>query len=290
MVVLLVDGSSVGWRAYHAMSTANLSSRGFPTGMILGFLRLVRNALDLVGANYCKVAWDGGNAAFRREIFPAYRKHVGPPDPELEKRRAEFRPQRDWLNKTLPLFGIGSWYCKGWEADDLLGFWINGIEKYIVMSGDRDMRQLVSKKVSVLPPDGELITYDTFEKVIGFSNPTKYFWYRVLTGDGSDKIPGVGKIGDIRGKRLIEQGWPKTPTSELSTQQIANAQRNFHLMHIPNAAKRLKEAIQAKETALDGFEPKRNLLLAKKELESIELDSLTDYWGEWANPFRNLEK
>jgi len=294
MVVLLVDASSVGWRALHAMSSADLTSRGFPTGMILGFLRLVRDALDKTGANFCQVAWDGGSAAFRRELFPEYRIRHDVPDPELEKRRAAFRMQREWLNKHLPLFGIGSWYCKDWEADDLLGYWTlgkeKGIDKYIVMSGDRDMRQLISKSISVLPPDGALITADTFHAIVGISNPTKYFWYRVLTGDASDKIPGVGKIGEKRGKVLIEKGWPKSAKDELTAQQVANAQRNFHLMHIPSAGKLLQEAMQSKQTKLEGFKQVRNLLAAKNALESIGMGSLTDRWGEYAAPFRNLEK
>jgi len=287
---LLVDGNSIAWRCYYAIR--GLRARGVPTGMAYGFLRTLRNALDNVSARECWVVWDGGVPAFRRALLPTYK--AARKSRLNEEERTEFRQQQDWLSAVLLSFGVGWMRFQGWEADDVLAWSARrkrAEEKHVVvLSGDRDMWQLVEEHVSVLAPGKmEPITLSNFSPITGFPSPQYWARYRVLSGDASDGIPGVGKIGDKRARELVlERGWPMAISVPREWWMVRGAavDRNRALMDLHHAANLID--LEPPPTTRECFLPVRELTAARRALGKAGMDTLLATWATWSEPFRRL--
>ena len=189
--VILVDGSSYLFRAFHAIREMN-TSKGFPTNAIRGVVSMIRKLQKDYSDAKVVVIFDAKGKTFRNDLYSEYKANRPPMPDDL---RVQIQPIHDIIKAMgLPLLVI-----EGVEADDVIGTLAKeasekGIET-IVSTGDKDMAQLVTEHVSLL----NTMT-DTFMDVPGVSEkfgvrPDQIIDYLALMGDKVDNIPGVEKCG-----------------------------------------------------------------------------------------------
>lgn len=189
--VILVDGSSYLFRAFHAIREMNTSS-GFPTNAIRGVVSMIRKLLKDYPESKTIVVFDAKGKTFRNDLYSEYKANRPPMPDDL---RVQIQPIHDIIKAMgLPLLVI-----EGVEADDVIGTLAReasekGIET-LVSTGDKDMAQLVTEHVTLM----NTMT-DTFMDVPGVSEkfgvrPDQIIDYLALMGDKVDNIPGVEKCG-----------------------------------------------------------------------------------------------
>ena len=189
--LVLVDGSSYLYRAYHALPRLT-SSRGEPTGAIHGVLNMLNKLAREEQTEHFVVVFDAPGKTFRDEIFEAYKANR-PPMPD------DLRDQVEPLLEAIPAMGLPLLRVEGVEADDVIGTLCRraadaGME-VLVSTSDKDMAQLVDDHVtlvntmtgSVLDRDGVKKKFDVY--------PEQIVDWLALVGDTSDNIPGVPKVG-----------------------------------------------------------------------------------------------
>ncbi len=199
--LVLVDGSSYLYRAYHALPKLT-SSRGDPTGAIHGVLNMINKLASEETTEHFVVVFDAPGKTFRDELFEEY-KATRPPMPD------DLRQQIDPLLEAIPAMGIPLLRVSGVEADDVIGTLCRQAEeagmKVLVSTGDKDMAQLVNDKTtlvntmtgSVLDREGVKKKFDVF--------PEQIIDYLALVGDSSDNIPGVPKVGAKTAAKWLNQ-------------------------------------------------------------------------------------
>ncbi|MGH8537317.1 MAG: 5'-3' exonuclease, partial [Gammaproteobacteria bacterium] len=145
-LLVLVDGSSYLYRAFHALPPLS-TSRGEPTGAIHGFIAMLRRLLKDYTPNYLAVVFDAKGKTFRDEIYPAY-KAYRPPMPE------ELRLQVEPLHAVVRAMGVPMLVIEGVEADDVIGtLAVQAAEaglRTLIATGDKDFAQVVSEAVSLV--------------------------------------------------------------------------------------------------------------------------------------------
>ncbi|KGQ20947.1 DNA polymerase I [Thermus filiformis] len=196
--VLLVDGHHLAYRTFYALSLT--TSRGEPVQMVYGFARSLLKALKEDGQAVV-VVFDAKAPSFRHEAYEAY-KAGRAPTPE------DFPRQLALVKRLVDLLGLVRLEAPGYEADDVLGTLAKKAERegmeVRILTGDRDFFQLLSEKVSVLLPDGTLVTPKDVQEKYGVP-PERWVDFRALTGDRSDNIPGVAGIGEKTALRLLAE-------------------------------------------------------------------------------------
>jgi len=197
----LVDGSSYLYRAFHALPPLT-SSRGEPTGAVLGVLNMLTKMVREESPALVAVVFDAPGRTFRDELFEEYKSHRPPMPDDL---RAQVQPLLEAVEGLgLPLLRI-----EGVEADDVIGTLAAraaeaGIAT-VISTGDKDMAQLVCDKVSLvntmtgsrLDREGVKAKFDVF--------PEQIVDYLALVGDTSDNIPGVPKVGPKTAAKWLNQ-------------------------------------------------------------------------------------
>ena len=189
--LVLIDGSSYLYRAYHALPNLT-NSHGEPTGALHGVLNMINKLVRDESATHIGVVFDAPGKTFRDEMFAEY-KATRPPMPD--DLRSQVQPILDVVTAMgLPLLQI-----KGVEADDVIGTLCDKAAaaglNVLVSTGDKDMAQLVNDNVtlvntmsdSVMDRDAVKEKFDVF--------PEQIIDYLALVGDTSDNIPGVPKVG-----------------------------------------------------------------------------------------------
>ncbi|MDE0753480.1 MAG: DNA polymerase I [Woeseiaceae bacterium] len=189
--LVLVDGSSYLYRAYHALPKLT-SSRGEATGAIHGVLNMINKLVAEETTEHFVVIFDAPGKTFRDELFNEYKANR-PPMPD------DLREQVDPLLKAIPAMGLPLLRIDGVEADDVIGTLCHLAEaagmRVLVSTGDKDMAQLVNANVTLvntmtgsrLDREGVKKKFDVF--------PEQIIDYLALVGDSSDNIPGVPKVG-----------------------------------------------------------------------------------------------
>lgn len=189
--LVLVDGSSYLYRAYHALPKLT-SSRGEATGAIHGVLNMINKLVAEETTEHFVVIFDAPGKTFRDELFSEYKANR-PPMPD------DLREQVDPLLKAIPAMGLPLLRVDGVEADDVIGTLCHLAEaagmQVLVSTGDKDMAQLVNANVTLvntmtgsrLDREGVKKKFDVF--------PEQIIDYLALVGDSSDNIPGVPKVG-----------------------------------------------------------------------------------------------
>jgi DNA polymerase-1 len=199
--VFLIDGSSYIYRAFFALPPLS-NSKGFPTNAIYGFTQMLLKVLREKDPEYMAIALDAPGRTFRHEVFGAYKANR-PAMPE------DLRPQIPYIKEIAQALNIPILEEEGYEADDLIGTLAKkmesqGIETTII-SGDKDLMQLVSESVTLYDPMKEK-TYRIPEVIERFGvPPDKLVDVMGLSGDASDNIPGVPGIGEKTAARLISE-------------------------------------------------------------------------------------
>ncbi len=188
---VLVDGSSYLYRAYHALP-AFTSSKGEPTGAVLGVLNMLYKLLDDFEPERIAVIFDAPGKTFRDDLYKDYKANR-PPMPE------DLRPQIEPLLEVIKAIGIPVLKITGVEADDVIGTLATQASKAgittLIFTSDKDMAQLVDNKVTLVNTMNDTkMNTDGVCKKFGVS-PKQIVDYLTLVGDSSDNIPGVPGVG-----------------------------------------------------------------------------------------------
>lgn len=204
--LLVVDGHAVIHRAYH--SIPKLTSSGQPVNAIYGFYSMLLSAIYQLKPKYLIVCLDSPGPTFRQSEFVGYRAKRKVPDLDLIS-------QLPLLKSTLEASQIKTFSLGGYEADDLIATIVTKaerqkfIDEIVIITGDKDLMQLVSSKTSLLMPIRGLSEtkifqpQDVFEK-LGV-NPNQVVDLKALMGDMSDNYPGVAGIGPKAATNLLSQ-------------------------------------------------------------------------------------
>lgn len=199
--LLLVDGSSYLYRAFHAMAPLTAPD-GTPTGALYGVLNMLRRLRADYVHDYCAVVFDAKGKNFRHEMFEEY-KATRPPMPD------ELRPQAEMLPELVRLMGWPVLVIPNVEADDVIGTLAHqGSEAgmdVIVSTGDKDMAQLVNERVTLVNTmSGETLDIEGVQAKFGV-RPNQIRDYLALMGDKVDNVPGVEKCGPKTAVKWLEQ-------------------------------------------------------------------------------------
>lgn len=205
--LVLIDGNNLINRTFYGVPTLT-SSSGFPTNAIYGFITSLLRLLEIDNPSHIIVAFDYPDKTFRHEIYPEYKGNRGPKPEEFI---IQFLP----LKELLISMNIGIIEIKGFEADDIIGSLSCKAEnegfKVIILSGDRDLFQLVTNNVVVRFPryshgNTEITEYD-FVRINSEYNitPNQIIDLKGLMGDSSDNIPGIPKIGKKTALKLLQK-------------------------------------------------------------------------------------
>ena len=198
--LLLVDGSSYLYRAYHAMAQLSAPD-GAPTGALYGVLNMLRRLRADYVHDYCAVVFDAKGKNFRHEMFPDY-KATRPPMPD------DLRPQAEALPDLVRLMGWPVLVIPQVEADDVIGtLAAMGGEagwNVVVSTGDKDMAQLVNERVTLVNTmSGETLDIEGVKAKFGV-RPDQIRDYLALMGDKVDNVPGVEKCGPKTAVKWLE--------------------------------------------------------------------------------------
>jgi DNA polymerase-1 len=200
-VVLLVDGSSYLYRAYHAMPDLRAPD-GFPTGAVHGMVAMMKRLREQVGAEHAACVFDAKGKTFRDDWYPEYKAQRAPMPEALVQ-------QIEPIHEVVRLLGWPVLEVPGIEADDAIGTLARVAaasgHKVIISTGDKDLAQLVT-------PDVTLINTMTNERldVAGVKAkfgvpPERIVDYLTLIGDSVDNVPGVDKVGPKTAVKWLEE-------------------------------------------------------------------------------------
>ena len=198
--LLLVDGSSYLYRAYHAMAQLSAPD-GAPTGALYGVLNMLRRLRADYVHEYCAVVFDAKGKNFRHEMFPDY-KATRPPMPD------DLRPQAEALPDLVRLMGWPVLVIPQVEADDVIGTLAAMAGEagwnVVVSTGDKDMAQLVNERVTLVNTmSGEKLDIEGVKEKFGV-RPDQIRDYLALMGDKVDNVPGVEKCGPKTAVKWLE--------------------------------------------------------------------------------------
>ncbi|TDS93513.1 DNA polymerase I [Erwinia rhapontici] len=198
--LILVDGSSYLYRAYHAFPPLT-NSAGEPTGAMYGVLNMLRSLLLQYKPSHVAVVFDAKGKTFRDELFEAYKSHRPPMPDDL---RAQIEPLHTMVKAMgLPLLAIS-----GVEADDVIGTLALAAEKIgkpvLISTGDKDMAQLVTPNITLINTmNNAILGPDEVVEKYGIP-PSLMIDFLALMGDSSDNIPGVAGVGEKTAQALLQ--------------------------------------------------------------------------------------
>ncbi|MCO6432822.1 DNA polymerase I [Nitrosomonas nitrosa] len=189
--LLLVDGSSYLYRAFHALPDLR-NRQNEPTGAVYGVLSMLRRLHKDFHADYSACVFDAKGKTFRDEIYPQYKAHR-PPMP------ADLSGQIEPLHRCIEAMGWPILVIDGVEADDVIGTLAmqatrSGIQ-CVISTGDKDIAQLVDSRIKLVNTmSNEILDEEGVRQKFGVS-PAQIRDYLALVGDSTDNIPGVEKVG-----------------------------------------------------------------------------------------------
>lgn len=189
--LVLVDGSSYLYRAFHAMPDLN-NSKGLPTGAIYGVVNMLKRLLNDHPTQRVAMIFDARGKTFRDEMYSEYKANrASMPD--------DLRCQIEPLYEVIKALGFPLIAIPGVEADDVIGtLAVQAVEQgldVLVSTGDKDMAQLVNEQVSLVDTmKNQIMDIEGVNKKFGV-RPDQIIDYLSLIGDTSDNIPGVSKVG-----------------------------------------------------------------------------------------------
>ena len=199
--LLLVDGSSYLYRAFHALPDLR-NKQGEPTGAIYGVLNMLRRLHKETPADYSACVFDAKGKTFRDEVYPEYKAHRPPMPDDLATQIAP-------LKEAIAALGWPLIEIEGVEADDVIGTLAKQAERdglrVVISTGDKDIAQLVSPHVTLVNTlSNETLDEAGVEKKFGVS-PQRMIDYLTLMGDSVDNVPGVDKVGPKTAVKWLAQ-------------------------------------------------------------------------------------
>lgn len=201
--LLLFDGYPLLHRAYHALPPLK-TKNGLPTNVIYGFLSMIHKAVSDFSPQYLSIAFDTPKPTFRKKLFAQYQI-------QRPKMADDFKIQIPLVKEAIIEAAISQLEKESYEADDIIGTITKKLKndnlRIIIVTGDRDIFQLIDKNIYVAVPQTGLTSikiYDRNEvlKKLGLP-PEKIVDYKALVGDQSDNYPGAKGIGPKTAIELI---------------------------------------------------------------------------------------
>ncbi len=197
--LILIDGSSYLYRAYHAAPNFT-NSEGQPTGAVYGVINMLRSMLRQFSTEHIAVIFDAKGKTFRDEMFADYKANR-PPMPD------DLRGQIEPLHAVIKAMGLPLISISGVEADDVIGTLATQASKagmpVLISTGDKDMAQLVDENITLINTMTDVVM-DPAGVVEKFGiGPELIIDYLALMGDKVDNIPGVPGVGEKTAKALL---------------------------------------------------------------------------------------
>jgi DNA polymerase-1 len=204
----LIDGMSIVFRAYHAMSNSGLKApNGEPTGALFGFVNIITSLLDKEKPERLIVVFDRAEPTFRHELYPLYKAN-------RDEFPEELIPQMKRIKEFLDYANIYRTELAGFEADDIIGTLSRvaseNNNEVICLTSDKDFYQLVNDRVRLYKPsrlkteDFDIVHYPEVEQKFGVT-PEKVIDVLAILGDSSDNVPGVKGLGEKTVIPLIQK-------------------------------------------------------------------------------------
>jgi len=218
--LLLVDGSALLHRAYHAYPPLT-SKSGEIVGAVYGVTSILIAALEQEKPSHVMVAWDLPKPTFRHIKYVGYKA-------QRPKADSEMVAQIPMVKKVIETMGIVQIEQEGYEADDIIGTLSKDREgEVVILTGDQDTMQLVSENVRVLTPAkgaNPPVLYGPDEVWNKYGvHPEQIVDYKALIGDSSDNIPGVAGIGPVTASKLLTEFGTLKAIYEALNSQITNS-------------------------------------------------------------------
>ena len=239
--VCLIDGSGYIFRAFYALPNMTAPD-GTPVNAVYGFVTMFMRLLKNIPCDYCVVLFDAKRQNFRNEIFSAY-KATRSETPEL------LIPQFDLIHEAVHVLNLPYVMQEGYEADDLIATYakqaVDAGNEVIVVSGDKDLMQLICDKVSYY--DGMKDKYFGPEEVkekFGVY-PDRVTDVQALSGDSIDNVPGVPGIGPKTAAELINQ-FGSLENLLQNAEQIPQTKRRQTILDNAEAARISYELVKLK--------------------------------------------
>ena len=203
--LVLIDGNAILHRAFHGIPPLT-TPNGEPINAVYGFTTMLLRIIEDLNPTHLIVCFDRKEPTFRRLEFEKYQAHR----PEMDK---DLSAQFGKTRKLMEAFGIPVFSKAGFEADDVIGTLAKQAEKkldkVVIVTGDKDILQLVTKKTKVYLPvrglsNAELVGEKGVKEKLGIT-PKQVVDYKALVGDPSDNYPGVRGIGPKTAGGLLEK-------------------------------------------------------------------------------------
>ncbi|MBI5328244.1 MAG: DNA polymerase I [Deltaproteobacteria bacterium] len=199
--LLLIDGSSYIYRAFHAIPHLS-NSKGLPTNAIYGFAQMLLKVIKDFKADHIAVAFDVKGPSFRHKMYEEYKAHR----PEMPD---SLKPQIPYIKELVRTLNIPVLEREGYEADDIIGTISKHMKEkdieVIIIAADKDMMQLVDENTVIVDTmkDKKIGEHEVMERF--GTKPDRIVEIMALAGDSSDNIPGVKGIGEKTAVKLIQQ-------------------------------------------------------------------------------------
>ena len=200
-LLLLVDGSSYLYRAFHALPDLR-NREGLPTGAIFGVLNMLRRLMQDYKPDYAACVFDARGPTFRDEWYPQYKANRPPMPPDLASQIAP-------LQEAVRALGWPLLVVEGVEADDVIGTLTHEASAAgmgtVISTGDKDMVQLLTPGVTLVNTmSNEVLDAEAAMQKYGV-RPDQFIDYLTLMGDTSDNVPGVAKVGPKTAQKWIDR-------------------------------------------------------------------------------------
>ena len=204
--IVVLDGYSLMYRAYHALQAPMTAPDGTPTNAVHGFVMMLLKVIEDERPDALAVAFDLHAPTFRHQMYDGY-KATRKPMPD------DLRAQDPVIREMIGLMGIATLECEGYEADDILGtvslYCENSGGEALLVTGDRDAFQLSGPRTTILYTkkgitDTVRVTPDYVRETYGLA-PAQLIDVKSLMGDASDNIPGVPGVGEKTALKLVQQ-------------------------------------------------------------------------------------
>lgn len=233
--LLVFDGTNIFWRAYHGLLHQGLTdTNGNPTWAIYGTLTTIASVVREFGCSHILVVYDWGKSSQRLALYSDYKgNRIQALDPDITEDAI------NQLSKTqalLDLMGLHVYREKNVEADDIIAKVCRSINlPTVIVSGDKDLRQLIKKRIKVYHPSlgktpGKLWTHGSVMTHYGLT-PTQLPELWALTGDKSDNVPGVPGIGETTALKLMHKYGSLASIFISDEQKIVKHQSEAKLSH-----------------------------------------------------------
>ena len=306
--LFLIDGSTFIFRAYFAMYKASQNrgsgfsrSDGLPTGAVMAFCnmmwKIITNGIENIHPSHIAVVFDTKEKTFRSDIYPSYKANRDAPPEDLI-------PQFPLIHRAVEAFNIKSISKSGFEADDIIATYSKQANevgaKTIIISGDKDLMQLVNDNVVMYDPmPGRERFIDTEGVIEKFGvPPNKVVDVQSLAGDSTDNIPGVPGIGLKIAAELINE-YETLENLLDNAESIKQTKRRENLISHANDARisyqlALLNSSTPLDLILDDFSYRQldheKILSFSKEMELSNLEKRVDSWFSNSDKNTNFDR